>query len=240
MQAAGRDLSPHAKASLSLLLLVTVLAIIFLVAYVIREHHITFLHESSLAIALGLAIGAVVHKAAVIPEQLSSLVTFQQESFFLYLLPPIIFASGYNMRRRVFFANIDSILIFAFLGTIANTFAFAALIYAFGLLLLPLSFLDCLIFGSIISATDPVTVLAIFKQLSADYDLYANVFGESVLNDAVAIVLYRAMVSFLSVDVTAASVAWAVFQFMLIFLLSLMIGVAIGLWSALLFKVSRL
>ncbi|RXM93822.1 Sodium/hydrogen exchanger 7 [Acipenser ruthenus] len=48
---------------------------------------------------------------------------------------------------------------------------------------------DCLFFGAIISATDPVTVLAIFNELGADVDLYALLFGESVLNDAVAIVL---------------------------------------------------
>ena len=46
-------------------------------------------------------------------------------------------------------------------------------------------------FGALISATDPVTVLAIFRELHVDVDLYSNVFGESVFNDAVAIVLYR-------------------------------------------------
>lgn len=48
-----------------------------------------------------------------------------------------------------------------------------------------------LLFGSLISATDPVTVLAVFHDLRVDFDLYSLVFGESVLNDAVAIVLYR-------------------------------------------------
>ena len=46
---------------------------------------------------------------------------------------------------------------------------------------------EALIFGSLISATDPVTVLAIFGSQRADRDLNALVFGESVLNDAVAI-----------------------------------------------------
>ena len=48
-----------------------------------------------------------------------------------------------------------------------------------------------LLFGALISATDPVTVLAVFHDLRVDFDLYSLVFGESVLNDAVAIVLYR-------------------------------------------------
>ncbi|KAH0519467.1 Sodium/hydrogen exchanger 9 [Microtus ochrogaster] len=50
-------------------------------------------------------------------------------------------------------------------------------------------FTDCLFFGSLMSATDPVTVLAIFHELHVDPDLYTLLFGESVLNDAVAIVL---------------------------------------------------
>ncbi|KAJ7319665.1 hypothetical protein JRQ81_019176 [Phrynocephalus forsythii] len=55
---------------------------------------------------------------------------------------------------------------------------------------------DCLLFGAIISATDPVTVLAIFNELHADVDLYALLFGESVLNDAVAIVLSSSIVAY--------------------------------------------
>ncbi len=56
---------------------------------------------------------------------------------------------------------------------------------------LNVAFTECLYFGAVISATDPVTVLAIFHDLNVDVDLYALVFGESVLNDAVAIVLSR-------------------------------------------------
>lgn len=46
-----------------------------------------------------------------------------------------------------------------------------------------------MIFGSILSATDPVTILAIFQQLRVDPQLYSIISGESLLNDAVAIVL---------------------------------------------------
>ncbi|PRD26454.1 UNVERIFIED_CONTAM: Sodium/hydrogen exchanger 6 [Trichonephila clavipes] len=54
---------------------------------------------------------------------------------------------------------------------------------------LEFTFNDCLYFGAMISATDPVTVLAIFHDLHVDVNLYALVFGESILNDAIAIVL---------------------------------------------------
>ena len=52
-----------------------------------------------------------------------------------------------------------------------------------------ISFLDSMIFGSILSATDPVTILAIFNQLHVDPQLFSIISGESLLNDAVAIVL---------------------------------------------------
>lgn len=49
--------------------------------------------------------------------------------------------------------------------------------------------MDTLYFGALISPTDPLTILAIFHDMHVDVNLYALVFGESVLNDAVAIVL---------------------------------------------------
>lgn len=45
-------------------------------------------------------------------------------------------------------------------------------------------------FGSLISATDPVAVLAIFKVMDADENLYSIVFGESIFNDAIGIVMF--------------------------------------------------
>lgn len=65
-------------------------------------------------------------------------------------------------------------------------------IYSFlGLESLDLTLLECLIFGSTLSATDPVTILAIFNQYKVDPKLYTVIFGESLLNDAVSIVMYE-------------------------------------------------
>ncbi|CAF91720.1 unnamed protein product, partial [Tetraodon nigroviridis] len=146
-------------------------------------------------------------------------VTFDPEVFFNILLPPIIFHAGYSLKRRHFFRNIGSILAYAFVGTLTSCFiigwvpcrlgqqtrrvfsshtfyllrlimyGFVWFMKAVGQLGGDFYFTDCLFFGAIISATDPVTVLAIFHELKVDVDLYALLFGESVLNDAVAIVL---------------------------------------------------
>ncbi|KAJ8276418.1 hypothetical protein COCON_G00081700 [Conger conger] len=123
-------------------------------------------------------------------------VTFDPEVFFNILLPPIIFHAGYSLKRRHFFRNMGSILAYAFVGTVISCFVIGLIMYGCVVLMKQVGqlggdffFTDCLFFGAIVSATDPVTVLAIFNELRVDVDLYALLFGESVLNDAVAIVL---------------------------------------------------
>ncbi|KAK3557281.1 hypothetical protein QTP70_026270 [Hemibagrus guttatus] len=130
-------------------------------------------------------------------------VTFDPEVFFNILLPPIIFDAGYSLKKRHFFRNLGSIITYAFLGTAISCFVIGNLMYGVvklmqvvGQLTDKFYYTDCLFFGAIISATDPVTVLAIFNELHADVDLYALLFGESVMNDAVAIVLSSSIVAY--------------------------------------------
>lgn len=118
--------------------------------------------------------------------------TFDPEIFFNILLPPIIFNAGYSMRRKYFFRNIGSIFTFAFIGTTISAFSVGGIMFGITQLIPHLNhitLMDTLHFGTLISATDPVTVIAIFNDLHVDQNLYALVFGESVINDAVAIVL---------------------------------------------------
>ncbi|KAJ8278030.1 hypothetical protein GJAV_G00083000 [Gymnothorax javanicus] len=129
------------------------------------------------------------------------MMTFAPEIFFNLFLPPIIFQGAYNLNQRLFFQNSGSVLTFAFLGTVISCTVIGASMYGFVQLMVLLGqardtdfrLTDCFSFGALISATDPVTVLAIFSELRVDSNLYILLFGESVLNDAVAIVLTYAI-----------------------------------------------
>ncbi|KAL7983772.1 hypothetical protein Chor_000648, partial [Crotalus horridus] len=172
-------------------------------------------------------------------------VTFDPEVFFNILLPPIIFHAGYSLKKRHFFRNLGSILTYAFLGTAVSCFIIGNLMYGVvklmklvGQLSDKFYYTDCLLFGAIISATDPVTVLAIFNELHADVDLYALLFGESVLNDAVAIVLSSSIVAYQPTGENAHAFDAAAFfksvgVFLGIFSGSFMMGVATGVVTAL-------
>jgi len=105
---------------------------------------------------------------------------------------------------------------------------------------LPLTLIDCLIFGALISATDPVTVLAIFQAMKVDPMLYTLIFGESVMNDAVAIVLFEVMLGFRTSEITVLSALGGLGSFCAIFAGSFVIGTLVGLFSALVFKHTKL
>ncbi|XP_028451846.1 sodium/hydrogen exchanger 6 [Perca flavescens] len=179
-------------------------------------------------------------------------VTFDPEVFFNILLPPIIFHAGYSLKRRHFFRNIGSILAYAFMGTVISCFVIGLIMYGFvsfmkvvGQLGGDFFFTDCLLFGAIISATDPVTVLAIFNELKVDVDLYALLFGESVLNDAVAIILSSSIAAYQPAgDNSHSFEAMAMLKsfgiFLGVFSGSFALGVATGVMTALVTKFTKL
>ena len=122
---------------------------------------------------------------------------------------------------------------------------------------LKFTLLECLIFGSTLSATDPVTILAIFNQYKVDPKLYSVIFGESILNDAVSIVMYewvplrfssaqvkrltcRTLSRFHGEDIYVSSLFHGVGIFLFSFAGSMFLGVAFGLCCSLGLKHSHL
>lgn len=147
----------------------------------------TIVPESCLLIMVGLLLGGIIFG---VDEK--SPPAMKTDVFFLYLLPPIVLDAGYFMPTRPFFENIGTIFWYAVVGTLWNSIGIGVSLFgicqieAFGLS--DITLLQNLLFGSLISAVDPVAVLAVFENIHVNEQLYILVFGESLLNDAVTVV----------------------------------------------------
>ena len=170
--------------------------------HAIIRARVSVLPESSVAIVAGALFGLVLSRV----DRTDNFWEFSPDAFFYVLLPPIIFEAGYSLQRRLFLRNLGPILLFAVVGTLISTVAIAALLQLgghmgwvshdlFGNITSASGIHGSLLFASLISAVDPVATLAVLSspEVDADATLQSILFGESVLNDAVAIVLYQTL-----------------------------------------------
>uniref|UniRef100_A0A0N5BE88 Sodium/hydrogen exchanger n=1 Tax=Strongyloides papillosus TaxID=174720 RepID=A0A0N5BE88_STREA len=154
--------------------------------------------DSALLIVVGLILGLILKEVNVD----SSVFTLDSTTFFIFLLPPIIFDAGYFMPNRALFENADSVLLFAVFGTILNTFCIGFSFYALGCMnyfSVHFSIFEILCFSALISAVDPVAVIAVFEKIRINEFLFINLFGESLFNDGISVVLYQMFRQFLSI-----------------------------------------
>uniref|UniRef100_A0A672IV16 Sodium/hydrogen exchanger n=1 Tax=Salarias fasciatus TaxID=181472 RepID=A0A672IV16_SALFA len=180
--------------------------------------------ESCLLIVVGLLVGGVIK-------------ALDEKLFFLYLLPPIILDAGYFLPIRPFTENMGTILVFAVVGTLWNAFFIGGMMYAVCQIevaqLGDVDLLSCLLFGSIISAVDPVAVLAVFEEIHINELLHILVFGESLLNDAVTVVLYHLFEEFSQEGtVTVVDALLGVVCFFVVSLGGILVGVIYGVLGA--------
>ena len=224
------------SAKLGILVGLLALNATFVIGHFLEKYNVHWLPESAAAVLIGVIACTIVVSAG--KEELTSKMDFDMEFFMNWLIPPIIFEAAFNMNVAAFFNNLRPTLFFAFAGTLVSTFVVAGVVFGAGQLgaIYPLSPLAALAFGSLISATDPVAVLATFQALGVRQDLFSMVFGESVLNDAVAIVLTKTLVAFTSEEVSAQAIVAAFGTFLKIFIGSSLIGLCFGAASALTFK----
>ncbi|XP_076449063.1 putative Na(+)/H(+) antiporter nhx-9 [Babylonia areolata] len=155
--------------------------------------------ESCLLIVMGVVVGGVLHYSHTAS---TSQYALDANTFFLFLLPPIIYDAGYHMPLRAFFNNLGTILILAVINTLWNTVAIGVSLWVvsyLGWVAREVSMLHCLLFSSLISAVDPVAVLAVFEDIHVNEMLYIIVFGESLLNDGVTVVLYHMMEGYIEI-----------------------------------------
>ncbi|XP_041353925.1 Na(+)/H(+) exchanger beta-like [Gigantopelta aegis] len=208
----------------------------------ILYHYANFLSakipESCMLIVLGTIFGAIIHFSGA-GDHLPMF--FAPHDFFLFLLPPIILESAFSLHDRTFADNIGSVLLFAVVGTILACFMLGLTLYALavsgamGALPVPLSLVQILVFTSLIVAVDPVAVLAVFQEIGVNHVLYFLVFGESLLNDGVTVVLYKVMQTYNNMDsIPAEQIVLGMLKFFVVCFGGLFLGVLAGVGTAIL------
>eukprot|EP00055_Hartaetosiga_balthica_P012116 m.57927 g.57927 ORF g.57927 m.57927 type:complete len:530 (-) comp7841_c0_seq4:80-1669(-) len=233
------SLEDETFASFRMVFLLSIMSVSILVAYAIEKYKIHYLPESVAIILIGVLASSILR---FVNEDLEPLETFDTTSFFLFILPPIIFESGYSLHRRNFFQHFSAILTFAFFGTLLSALVVGFGVYWLGKqgLVFELSSTESFAFGSLISAVDPVATLAIFQALDVDKTLFMLVFGESVLNDAVSIVLTRTILQLGHERISWAIIGTITKEFLLASVGSAIIGVIFGFLGALILKFTHL
>jgi CPA1 family monovalent cation:H+ antiporter len=176
-----------------------------------------------LLVILGIAMGETARHGQPL-EALAHFSLTPELVLFLFL-PALIFESAFNLDARQMLKDLAPILTLAIPALLLST----ALIGAGLWLLLDMGLILALLFGALISATDPVAVIALFKELGAPQRLTILVEGESLLNDATAIVVFHILIGVL----LAGGVAWsdlggALADFLRVFLGGVLCGVVVG------------
>ncbi|XP_039950626.1 sodium/hydrogen exchanger 8 [Bactrocera tryoni] len=231
------------NSSLSIFFVICVIMLGILLIHSMLQTGFQYLPESIVVVFLGALIGLLLKVMSGENASWQREEVFSPTGFFLVLLPPIIFESGYNLHKGNFFQNIGSILVFAIFGTTISALVIGAGCYLLGVaeVAYRLDFSESFAFGSLISAVDPVATVAIFHALDVDPILNMLVFGESILNDAISIVLTTSITQSANTPAnTQATTGQAIFAalktFCEMFFASAGIGVIFALISALLLK----
>ena len=224
--------------STEILIMIFLLMLAITFGHFLKKSQHKYLQESGLTVILGMVAGGLL-KLLSVEDYMTKLSTHFGNLFMILLLPPIIFESGYNMNKQPFFKNFGTVLAYSFLGTFIAIFSSSLMFWLVGQTPASpeFSWKDAFAFGSLISATDPVAVLAIFKEMNANENLYAIVFGESIFNDAVSIVMYETVImAGTGSKSVGEEIGSSVAQFCLIFVGSLLIGAVSALLIAFILK----
>ena len=161
----------------------------------------------------------------VIHDFLDSLNSFRlsSDAVLFIFLPVLVFEAALGIDAHRLADDIVPILLLAVVGLLISAFMVGFVLHWVS----GVSLIVCLLLGAIVSATDPVAVMAIFKELQAPKRLTVLVEGESLFNDATAIVLFGILAAMLTGNSTA-NVFAGIQSFLKVFLLGMITGVVIG------------
>ncbi|WCJ23549.1 sodium hydrogen exchanger 2 [Euphorbia peplus] len=194
-----------------------------------------WMNESITALAIGLCTGGII--LFTTGGKSSRLLVFSEDLFFIYLLPPIIFNAGFQVKKKQFFRNFLTITLFGAIGTLISTgvISVGAMHFFEKMNVGSLEISDYLAIGAIFSATDSVCTLQILNQDETPL-LYSLVFGEGVVNDATSVVLFNAIQSFDMSHINSSVAMQFIGNLLYLFIASTVLGVLAGLLSAYIIK----
>ncbi|OMP06624.1 Na+/H+ exchanger [Corchorus olitorius] len=217
----------------SITLFVALLCTCIVIGHLLQKNR--WFNESITAIVIGLCTGTFILFTS--EGKSSHILVFDEQIFFMYLLPPIIFNAGFQVKKKKFFRNFATINLFGAIGTLISfVIITAGSMKLFKIL--DVGFLDVgdyLAIGAIFSATDSVCTLQVLNQDETPL-LYSLVFGEGVVNDATSIVLFNAIQKFDLSNINSSIFLEFFGNFIYLFLTSTLLGVAVGLFTAYVIK----
>ena len=145
------------------------------------------------------------------------------ELFLGILVPPLIFEAAFQVKAKDLLRDIIPILSLAIPGVLLTTFLVGGVLF-WGT---DFSLTTALVFGSLIAATDPVAVVALFRSLGVPHRLQLLLEGESLFNDGTAIVLFNLMIT---IALTGNfSIGESILNFLVISGGGLLVGLILGL-----------
>lgn len=180
---------------------------------------------SVLLVIVGIGVATLVD---IYPATFNSLhgISLSPALILYVFLPTLIFESAYNLDARQLWHNALPVLVLAVPGLLLSTAIIGGIVY----LATAIPLFYALLLGAILSATDPVAVIALFKKLGAPERLTILVEGESLFNDATAIVLAKILllIAIANTDITSSHIVSGVGDFFVVFLGGILVGLVLG------------
>uniref|UniRef100_A0A0R3TC21 Sodium/hydrogen exchanger n=1 Tax=Rodentolepis nana TaxID=102285 RepID=A0A0R3TC21_RODNA len=222
-------------------LMVSIVLILRVINYVIKSAFTSAIPESLIAIFAGSIIGSLMRNTEI---RMSYFWEFTPTLFFMILLPFCIIDAAYSLYNRTFADCVVAIISYAVFATVLNMILIGTLLiiaeqigffkaegFKFGPQVL-------MFYAATIVAVDPVAVLNVFYEIGVDPNLYYLVLGESLLNDAVTVALYKIVNEFLdSREVTIRDVLIGIAAFFTINAGGILVGIILGVLSCILTRI---
>ncbi len=182
-----------------------------------------------LLLLVGLGLASMVRAGwlgdGVIPSMLQQVGSIDAHFILFLFLPILIFESAFSMEPHLFFRIAPQTILLAVVGLLISMVLSASLISWF----LPWGMGVALLFGALISATDPVAVVALLKEKSSRKRLETLMEGESLLNDGTAIVFFSMFYGFaLRATTTKIEPLTVIGEFIWVVAAGLLVGAVIG------------